>query len=38
MKEINQPCIESEIVMDIEAGKAFSRRVGYPVIVSQPIP
>ena len=23
----------SEIVMDIEAGKAFSRRVGYPVIV-----
>ncbi|NLZ49724.1 MAG: carbamoyl-phosphate synthase large subunit [Clostridiales bacterium] len=33
MKEISQPCIESEIVMDIEAGRDFCRRIGYPVIV-----
>lgn len=33
MKEIGQPCIESDIITDIESGKAFSRKIGYPVIV-----
>ncbi|MDP4090128.1 MAG: carbamoyl-phosphate synthase large subunit [Bacillota bacterium] len=33
MKEIGQPCIESEIITDIESGKEFSRKIGYPVIV-----
>lgn len=33
MKEINQPCIESEIVTNIEAGKEFCRKIGYPVII-----
>ncbi len=33
MKEIGQPSIESEIITDIESGKAFSRKIGYPVIV-----
>ncbi|OGO78034.1 MAG: carbamoyl phosphate synthase large subunit, partial [Clostridiales bacterium GWB2_37_7] len=33
MKEINQPCIESEIIVDMEAGKEYSKKLGYPVIV-----
>ncbi|WP_163193559.1 carbamoyl-phosphate synthase large subunit [Clostridium thermarum] len=33
MKKIGQPCIESEIITDIESGKEFSRRIGFPVIV-----
>lgn len=33
MKKIGQPCIESEIITDIESGKEFSRKIGYPVIV-----
>lgn len=33
MEKINQPCIESEIITDIESGKEFSRKIGYPVIV-----
>lgn len=33
MKEIGQPCIESEIIMDMQAGKAYSNKIGYPVIV-----
>lgn len=33
MKKIGQPCIESEIIMDMESGKAFSNKIGYPVIV-----
>jgi carbamoyl-phosphate synthase large subunit len=33
MLKIKQPCIESEIITDIESGKAFSRKIGYPVIV-----
>lgn len=33
MKKIGQPCIESEIITDMESGKEFSRKIGYPVIV-----
>ncbi|MCM8709614.1 carbamoyl-phosphate synthase large subunit [Clostridium sp. SYSU_GA19001] len=33
MEKIGQPCIESEIITDMESGKAFSRKIGYPVIV-----
>ncbi|MDF2522015.1 MAG: carB, partial [Clostridia bacterium] len=33
MKEIGQHCIESEIIMDMESGKEYSNRIGYPVIV-----
>ena len=33
MNRIGQPCVESEIVTDIESGKAFSKNIGYPVIV-----
>jgi carbamoyl-phosphate synthase large subunit len=33
MKSIGQPCIESEIIMDMESGKAYSKQLGYPVIV-----
>jgi carbamoyl-phosphate synthase large subunit len=33
MQKINQPCIESEIIKDMESGKEFSRKIGYPVIV-----
>jgi carbamoyl-phosphate synthase large subunit len=33
MQQIGQPCIESEIVTDVEAGKAYSSIIGYPVIV-----
>lgn len=33
MKEINQPCIESEIIVDMESGKEYSKKIGYPVIV-----
>jgi carbamoyl-phosphate synthase large subunit len=33
MKKISQPCIESEIITDIESGKIYSRKIGYPVIV-----
>jgi carbamoyl-phosphate synthase large subunit len=33
MQKINQPCIESEIIKDMESGKEYSRKIGYPVIV-----
>ena len=33
MKSIGQPCIESEIIVDMDAGKAYSNKIGYPVIV-----
>ncbi|MDT8718936.1 carbamoyl-phosphate synthase large subunit [Clostridium sp. 19966] len=33
MKKIGQPCIVSDIVTDMESGKAFSKKIGYPVIV-----
>ena len=33
MKKINQPCIESEVIVDMETGKEYSKRLGYPVIV-----
>ncbi|MFD3158548.1 carbamoyl-phosphate synthase large subunit [Haloimpatiens sp. FM7330] len=33
MKDINQPVTESEIVTEIEAGKKFANKIGYPVIV-----
>ncbi len=33
MQQIGQPCIESEIITDMEAGKAYSSKIGYPVIV-----
>jgi len=33
MQKIGQPCIESEIITDIEAGKACADKIGYPVIV-----
>jgi carbamoyl-phosphate synthase large subunit len=33
MKKINQPCIESEVIVDMESGKEYSKKLGYPVIV-----
>lgn len=33
MKRIGQPCIESVIITDMEAGKKYCRKIGYPVIV-----
>ena len=33
MQRIGQPCIESEIITDMEEGKAYSSKIGYPVIV-----
>jgi len=33
MQKLGQPCIESEIITDMEAGKAYSGKIGYPVIV-----
>ena len=33
MKKINQPCIESEVIMDMEQAKQYSNKIGYPVIV-----
>ncbi len=33
MQKISQPCIESEVITDIEAGKQWSKQIGYPVIV-----
>lgn len=33
MKEIGQPCIESEIIKDMKSGKEYSNKIGYPVIV-----
>ena len=33
MKKINQPCIESEIVNDVESGVLWASKAGYPVIV-----
>ena len=33
MRQINQPCIESEIVNDIESGILWAAKAGYPVIV-----
>lgn len=33
MNRINQPVIQSEIITDMESGKAFANKIGYPVIV-----
>lgn len=33
MEKIGQPCIASEIINDMESGKKFSNKIGYPVIV-----
>lgn len=33
MKKIGQPSIESEIITDMETGKAYCSTIGYPVIV-----
>lgn len=33
MKQIHQPCIESEIINDIESGLLWAAKAGYPVIV-----
>ncbi|MDU2665508.1 MAG: carbamoyl-phosphate synthase large subunit, partial [Clostridium perfringens] len=33
MNRINQPVIQSEIITDLDAGIAFARKIGYPVIV-----
>ncbi|MGB7606120.1 MAG: carbamoyl-phosphate synthase large subunit [Lutisporaceae bacterium] len=33
MQKIGQPCIESEVITEMEAGKAWSKSIGYPVIV-----
>jgi len=33
MQKIGQPCIESEIITDMEAGKAYCSKIGYPVII-----
>ncbi|EDU36987.1 carbamoyl phosphate synthase large subunit [Clostridium sporogenes] len=33
MSRINEPVIQSEIVTDMENGKAFANKIGYPVIV-----
>ncbi|OPJ62112.1 carbamoyl-phosphate synthase large subunit [Clostridium oryzae] len=33
MKKIGQPCIVSDIITDMEHGKQFSAKIGYPVIV-----
>jgi carbamoyl-phosphate synthase large subunit len=33
MRKIGQPCVISDIITDIESGKAFSQKIGYPVIV-----
>ncbi|MCW6079490.1 carbamoyl-phosphate synthase large subunit [Clostridium sporogenes] len=33
MNKINEPVIQSEIVTDMESGKAFANKIGYPVIV-----
>ncbi len=33
MNRIGQPVIESEIITDMESGKAFASKIGYPVIV-----
>ncbi|WP_027623035.1 carbamoyl-phosphate synthase large subunit [Clostridium lundense] len=33
MNRIGEPVIESEIITDMESGKAFANKIGYPVIV-----
>ncbi|QAA30624.1 carbamoyl-phosphate synthase large subunit [Clostridium manihotivorum] len=33
MHRIGQPVIKSEIITDMEAGKEFAKKIGYPVIV-----
>jgi carbamoyl-phosphate synthase large subunit len=33
MQKIGQPIVVSEIITDMEGGKEFSRKIGYPVIV-----
>ncbi|MDW8802189.1 carbamoyl-phosphate synthase large subunit [Clostridium sp. A1-XYC3] len=33
MNRINQPVIQSEIVTDMDGGRAFANKIGYPVIV-----
>ncbi len=33
MLEINQPCVPSDVVNDVDAAVAFADKIGYPVIV-----
>ncbi len=33
MEQIGQPCVESEIIKDMESGKVYSSKIGYPVVV-----
>ena len=33
MLEINQPCVPSDVVTDVEAAVSFANSIGYPVIV-----
>ncbi|MBD5132061.1 MAG: carbamoyl-phosphate synthase large subunit [Clostridiales bacterium] len=33
MLEINQPCVPSDVVTDVEAAVEFANKIGYPVIV-----
>lgn len=33
MERIGQPCIESQIVTDMESGKNYCNKIGYPVII-----
>lgn len=33
MQKLGQPCIESEVITDLESGKQWSNKIGYPVIV-----
>ncbi len=33
MKRIGQPCVESEIIIDMESGNEYAKKLGYPVIV-----
>lgn len=33
MLEINQPCVPSDVVTDVDAAVAFAETIGYPVIV-----
>ena len=33
MLEINQPCVPSDVVTDVDAAVAFANSIGYPVIV-----
>ncbi|MDE6029621.1 MAG: carbamoyl-phosphate synthase large subunit [Clostridiales bacterium] len=33
MLEINQPCVPSDVVTDVDAAVAFANEIGYPIIV-----